>query len=259
MIEVSKASASYGKSLALDSISFKVKAGSFVSVIGPNGAGKSTLIKMLLGVLPCQGKVTIKDNPIETLSRKELGQLISYVPQNFTPDSGFSVYEFVLLSRFPHSSRFSGFSTQDKSLARNALELTELEHLADRILTELSGGELQRSLLAAAICQDTPILLLDEFSASLDPSFELQMHKLLHQLQEEKEVTIISSCHDINRAALSSNEVIALKNGKLVFSGPPSALMDPQILREVYNDLFCLVPHPERPEIKMMLPSEDNV
>ena len=245
LIEIKNLSFSIANNKILDDVSLEVFTGDYLSIIGPNGAGKTTLLKCLMRIYPqFQGEIRLAARSLAGYSQKELARQISYVPQSDGRYFPFSVEEFVLMGRYPHLSPFTAIQGNDLAAVRDALKLTNTAHLAQRQLSTLSGGEKQTIFIAAAIAQGSEILLLDEPTTFLDPKHQADIGHILKKLNQEREMTIISVTHDINQAALHSNRVVILKNGKLTFSGKAQEIMDNQILQSAYDKSFDFLQHP---------------
>ena len=229
----------------IDSISFEVFAGDYISIIGPNGAGKTSLLKCLMRIYPVsEGKMFFRGTPLARFSQKQLAKEISYVPQSDGRFFPFTVEEFVLMGRYPHLSPFTSYSKKDIKAVNSALELTGTSQLAERQLMTLSGGERQTVFIAAALAQNANILLLDEPTTFLDPKHEDNIYRILQTINKELGITIISVTHDINNAILQSGKVIALKEGIVHFSGTPEKLFKKQVLEKIYDKKFIYISHP---------------
>ena len=238
----------------LHGVSLRVEAGRYVSIVGPNGAGKSTFLKCLNRILVAAGgEIRVHGRSLAAYSQSQLAREIGYVPQGGTDDIPFTVFEFAMLGRYPHLSPFTPTSAEDEAAVRRALALTGADGLAERPCHTLSGGERQRVLIAAALVQDARILLLDEPTTFLDPHHQQDILRLLARLHQESGVTILSVTHDINAAAMASDEILALREGRAVFHGPPAGLMEAEVLRELFGRSFLLVPHPETGQ-RVMIP-----
>jgi iron complex transport system ATP-binding protein len=245
LIEIRNVSFSIANKKILEDISLEIFAGDYLSIIGPNGAGKTTLLKCLMRIYPhFGGEIRLLGRSLAAYRQKELARHLSYVPQSDGRYFPFSVEEFVLMGRYPHLSPFTAIQEKDLAAARDALQLTDSAHLAQRQLSTLSGGEKQTVFIAAAIAQGSKILLLDEPTTFLDPKHQADIGKILQKLNRECEMTIISVTHDINQAALHSNRVVILKNGKLTFSGKAQEIMNNHILQPAYDKSFDFLLHP---------------
>jgi len=176
--------------------------------------------------------------------RAELATLIGYVPQADGRIFPFTVYEIVMMGRYPHLSPFASPRPSDVEAVHRALALTETEQFADRFHATLSGGEKQKVMIAAALAQEARILLLDEPTTFLDPKHQTEIFRILRKVNEEAGVTILSVTHDINTATLSSTRIIALKQGRCVFSGSPREVMTQEVLGQLYEKQFLFVSHP---------------
>jgi len=235
-----------GKKTLLEEIDFEVRAGERWAIIGPNGAGKSTLLKAFCRILPPgEGLLLAHDKPLSQYKQKALARWISYVPQASGRDDLFTVREFVVMGRYPHLSAFSTLTRRDWEEVERVLDLTGMTDFAQRRVCTLSGGEQQKTLIAAALVQGAHIMLLDEPTAFLDPYQQSQIHDLLETLHQETGKTLIEVTHDINRAALGHDRILGLRAGRVVFTGSPEELMTGGVLQEIYGRSFKLFPHPE--------------
>jgi iron complex transport system ATP-binding protein len=230
----------------LDDVSFHLHPGEWVSVIGPNGAGKSTLLKAILRLMPYQcGEVFLNGKNLLANSLMELSRQIAYVPQSPAADVPFTVSEFVMTGRFAHQSRWRGPGKADRKIVESVIELAGVQHLRLRRLSELSGGERQNVFIAAALAQETDILFLDEPTAFLDPGQKRRIQISIERLHRETGKTIVSVTHDVNAAAHGPTRVLGLREGRLIFDGPGSGLMDEEVLESVFETTFSLAVHPE--------------
>ncbi|MGA2507170.1 MAG: ABC transporter ATP-binding protein [Chitinispirillaceae bacterium] len=242
-INVSSISFRYSENVTvLNDVSFDVQEKETWAIIGKNGSGKSTLLKCIGGLLPaCGGFVSIHGKPVTSYRSKELAKLIAYVPQagNRTLPP-YSVREFVMLGRFPYQGFFALPGKQDREIVEAVLRLTDTDLLADRSLHTLSGGELQRVFLAAAVAQKTAILLLDEPMAFLDPLHQAMMQRSLDRIHDEFAVTMVTVTHDVNLALNRCSHICALGNGKPFFIGTSDFFKENAIklLLEVYSITF---------------------
>jgi len=236
-IHIDNISVYYGETAAIKNICLDVKQGEFLGIIGPNGGGKSTLLKAILGLIPITtGNIQIYGKTIGN-NRTAVG----YVPQFATMDRRFpiSVMEVVLTGRLKQGlSLFMKYSNEDKDIANEQLKRVGIEHLAKRQISELSGGEFQRLLIARALTVHPKLLLLDEPTASVDVNSREQIYHLLRELNEE--ITIVLVTHDL--LAISSEvKKLACLNGKLVYHGEP--LLNEHIVNELYGCPVDLIAH----------------
>ena len=245
IVEVRDLHFSFGARPVLNGVSFAVDAGEYVSIIGPNGAGKTTLIKCMNRILGgARGEIRIAGRPLASYHQADLARRVGYVPQAEGRHFGFTVFEFVLMARYPHLSPFSAITAADEAAVRRALHLTGAEALADRIHGTLSGGERQKVFIAAALAQEGDILLLDEPTTFLDPHHQADIFRILHRVNRESGVTVLAVTHDINSAALASSRILALKDGAVTYWGAPAAVMCNDVLRRIYDKDFLFAPHP---------------
>jgi iron complex transport system ATP-binding protein len=234
-----------GNKALIEKVNFRLKAGARCAIIGPNGAGKSTLLKSFCRILPAgEGRLSVNGRSWQAYSQRELAHWISYVPQAGGRDDLFSVRDFVLMGRYPHLSAFSNIRHLDWVAVEKALEMTGLAGLAYRRLGTLSGGEQQKAMIASALVQGSRVMLLDEPTAFLDPFQQKQIYELLEHLHRETNVTLVEVTHDVNRALLGHDTILALKQGHLLFSGSPDELLKQNQLQRVYDKDFILAPHP---------------
>lgn len=226
----------YMKKFILKDISLNIKKGSFVALLGPNGSGKSTLLKNILLILnPFSGTISIDGYNIKNLSYLERSKIISYVPQQYNIDYSFTVEQTVLMGRIPYQSRFQSNSYEDINIVNNSMKQTNVFHLKDKYITELSGGELQRVFIARAIAQNTDILLLDEPIAHLDLQHQLHLLNLLKIININENKTIILILHDLNLAAQFCDQIILMKEGKIYYHGKPENVLTSKNIKFIYN------------------------
>ena len=213
---------SYGGKSVLDAVAFTVNTGETWAVVGRNGAGKSTLIKCICGLLPpVKGTVSIDGIDIAKTPPKELAKKIAYVPQGTNrPMPPFTVREYVGMALFPYSTGFMGrLSDNNKRSIDDALSLTDTGHLADRAMNTLSGGEFQTALIAGAVAQSTPFLLLDEPTTHLDPFHKENIRQVINRVHKERGTAVITVTHDVNFALSTHQNILAIVDGKIFFNG----------------------------------------
>ena len=230
-ISVSSVRVSLGGKSVVDGVSFSVAQGSWIGVIGPNGAGKSTLLRAIAGLVAHEGKISLDGTPITTLSRRKLAQLVAFVPQNpFTPEP-MTVTDYVLMGRSPYISYFGRETRGDVEVVAGVLERLELNPLGDRPLGSLSGGELQRSVLARALAQQAPVLLLDEPTSALDVGHQQQVLELVDDLRYGHGLTVVSAMHDLSLAGQFADGLALLDGGRVVASGPAREVLTEDTIR----------------------------
>ncbi|MCA9930484.1 MAG: heme ABC transporter ATP-binding protein [Anaerolineales bacterium] len=245
MLQINSLSISYGSHLALDNLNLSISSGEVVAIIGPNGAGKSTLVKAVSGVLPMQnGRITINNHPLTQLSTLQRARYLAVVPQARSLPGSFTVYQTVLLGRTPYLGWLGKSGSSDHDRVRWALARTNTEMLADRPVGELSGGEQQRVLLARALVQDAPVLLLDEPTTYLDLQHQSGLLNLVRELANEKNLAVLMVLHDLNLAGLYANRIALLENGRLHTIGRPKDVLTTNNLSAVFHVPIQVIPHP---------------
>jgi len=229
----------------LRKVSLEVRRGEYLSIVGPNGAGKTTLLKCVDRIYRGgEGQIRVFGRPLETYSQKELARRISYVPQADGRVFPFTVEQFVLMGRYAHLSPFTSIRRHDRDLVRDILARTGTAEFARRRLDTLSGGERQKVYIAAALAQEADVLLLDEPTTFLDYRHQAEIRELLGDANRQRGVTIVAVTHDVNAAALESHRVVALRDGAVVFCGPPPELMRADALEQIYGTSLLLTGHP---------------
>jgi iron complex transport system ATP-binding protein len=227
-------------------VDLSVRAGEVLAVIGPNGAGKSTLIRAISGTTPIQsGRVRVEGKDLAALSPKQRARRMAVVPQAHQLPAAFSVYELVLLGRTPYMNWMGSAGPGDHAQVRQALEETQTLELADRLVGELSGGEQQRVLLARALAQGSPLLLLDEPTTFLDLQHQSNLLNLVRRLASESRLAVLIVIHDLNLAARSADRVALLVNGSLQAAGAPRQVLTAERLAAVYGVPVHVIPHPD--------------
>ena len=246
ILEVSGLGFTLNNKNILKDIKFSVRAGEYVSIVGPNGAGKSTLLKCLNRInKKVSGEIVLDGNPITAFTQKQIAKKISYVPQSDGRLTPFTVYEFITMGRYPYLSAFSSIKKEDREIIKEAMNITGTAEFAERQLGTLSGGEKQKVFIAAAIAQNADIIMLDEPTTFLDPKHQVDIYATLRELNTIHKTTILSVTHDVNSALQTSDKVIALQRGKIVFDGPSGSLADESTLEDIYGTPFHILPNPE--------------
>jgi iron complex transport system ATP-binding protein len=231
----------YGKKQILRNVSFAVAEGEFFLIIGPNGSGKTSLLKAIAGLTtPAAGAVEVLGRPHSQWSRKEFSRRVALVSQHVPDDFPFRVAETVLMGRSPHLGLWETEKAEDRRLAEEAMKFTDLAHLADRRLDQLSGGERQLVFIARAICQSPRVLILDEPTAALDPAHQIRILDLIEDLRRRQQVTIIMVSHDLNMAALYGDRLLLLAEGEVAALGSPREVLTWQQLEKTYGCLMLV-------------------
>ncbi|MGH2542827.1 MAG: ABC transporter ATP-binding protein [Ardenticatenaceae bacterium] len=245
MLTVENLHFSYKNSPIFQGLNLQADKGELVGIVGPNGAGKSTLIRLISGVLkPASGSIKVKNTDLSTLNIVERARLVSVVPQNPQLPLGFRAIDLVLMGRNAHMKLLQWEGRQDLEIARRVMELTHTWKLAERPLGNLSGGERQRALVAMALAQEAPVMLLDEPASSLDLSHQTGVMDLVRQVQRERGATVVAM-HDLTLAAQYCDRIIMISNGRNIVEGTPSEVLTRENIRQVYEAEVIVMPHPQ--------------
>jgi iron complex transport system ATP-binding protein len=235
-LALSDVAAGYGDKPIVHEVSFSVTAGSLLGIIGPNGAGKTTLLRVLSGALPLSaGSLLIHGEDVRSFRRRELAQVVGFVPQTLDVPVAFTVSEFVAMGRTPYVSGWSRLSHEDDAAIHRAMEMTDIQGLESRLVDELSAGEKQRAVVAMALAQDPQVLLLDEPTAHLDIQHAWNLMALIVKLNKERGVTVVLSSHDLNLAAEFCSHLLLMKEGRTVAHGTPQDVLEADRLSRVYE------------------------
>lgn len=226
----------YGDRLALHEVNLHVPPGQFLALTGPNGSGKTTLIRSTLGFLePDRGSVAVFGRPVRSLKVRDRARQIAWVPQEESLRDNVRLRDYVLYGRFPHRGRLEGDSPHDRQLIEQILSDVGLhDRAADGVLS-LSGGERQRAILARALAQETPVLLLDEPTSHLDISHQLDLLDRVRALCHSRRVTVVAALHDLNLAARFADRIVVLSRGRCVADGTPSEVLSEELLARVWG------------------------
>lgn len=242
-----------GNAVVVHGVSFVAKAGQTIGIIGPNGAGKTSLLLALYRAInPQGGEVWLNGTNIADLSRRTIAQHIAVVPQTHEAEMPMSVRDVVTLGRLPHSTLLTYANSGDQALVERALERTALTAMAERNVTELSGGEHQRVLIARAIVQDAPFLLLDEPTNHLDLRHQFDVFRLIKGLA----CTTVVVLHDLNTAARVCDQLILLDDGRPVAQGAPDEVLDATLISDVYGVVAERISHRGHPHLIFSLPKD---
>jgi len=227
---------SYDNEIIINAACATFESGHFYSILGPNGSGKTTLLDLISGFLiPDTGHIEINQTLISSLSKREISKKISLVSQDHAINFPFSVKEVILMGRHPYIPRLSHPSQNDLQQVEKVMDICRIRHLKDRKINELSGGERQRCVFARAMCQDTPIFLLDEAFSNMDINHTLQLLKLVKRSVMEQNKIVISVFHDLNLASSWSDAILMLKNGEIKAFGTSREVLTQQIIKDVFD------------------------
>jgi iron complex transport system ATP-binding protein len=230
VIEVRDVVVQYNGHPVVDRVGLSVAAGEWVGLIGPNGAGKSSLLKAIAGTVPATGLVTLGGTPIEQLSRRRLARSVAVVPQQPMLPDEMLVIDYVLLGRTPHLGYLAAESDHDVAVTEAALWDLGIIHLAERPLGSLSGGERQRSVLARALAQEAPILLLDEPTSALDIGHRQQVLDLVADLRRTRGIAILAAMHDLTLAGQYADRLVLMQEGRIEQDGPASSVLNAETI-----------------------------
>jgi iron complex transport system ATP-binding protein len=226
----------YDDRRVVQGLSLRIATGRITTIVGPNGCGKSTLLRGIARILkPGAGRVLVDGADIHRMATRDVAQKIGLLPQSPTAPEGLTIEDLVGRGRYPHQTMFQRWSHADQAAVDHALTATALQELRRRPVDELSGGQRQRAWIALALAQETPIVLLDEPTTYLDLAHQVDVLDLLADLNERDGRTIVMVLHDVNQAARYSHEIVAMKAGVVVASGPPGAIVSREFLRDVFG------------------------
>jgi iron complex transport system ATP-binding protein len=226
----------YGEVDIVKDLNLTIPEGKITTMIGPNGCGKSTILKTLARIhRPKTGAVYLDGKSIHKESTKTIAKKMAILPQTPEAPSGLTVAELVSYGRFPHQNGFGKLNDEDHQIIHWALDVTGMMTFRDRSIADLSGGQRQRVWIAMALAQGTDLLLLDEPTTYLDLAHQLEILQLLDKLNKEQGRTIVMVIHDLNLAARFAHHMVALKSGTIIEEGTPEKVMNPDVLKDVFN------------------------
>lgn len=239
--------AGYQAKEVLHGVDLDVEAGEWVAVIGPNGSGKSTLLRALAGTVPSAGEVVVGGIAAAGTPRRRMARLMAMVPQNPVIPQGMAVIDYVLLGRTPYIPLWGTESAADREVAVRVMKDLDLADMGERLLGSLSGGELQRVVLARALAQEAPILLLDEPTTALDIGHQQQVLELVDSLRSANSIAVLAAMHDLTLAAQYADRIVLLSRGRAEASGTAADVLTGERVAEHYGaDVsVLLLPHGE--------------
>ena len=238
-ISASAVSSSIGKTPILHDVNASFRQGRWTSIVGPNGAGKSTLLKVVAGLLPCTGRVTLFGKTLPEWSRRERAQTLAWLGQNEAATEDLSAYDIVMLGRIPHQGWLSAPSARDHAAVERALRTTQAWEYRDRLLGTLSGGERQRVLLARALASEARVMLMDEPLANLDPPHQADWLATVRTLTANG-TTVVSVLHEISMA-LNADDMVIMAGGRVSYEGLSSEAATHRAVEAVFNHRVAVV------------------
>jgi len=261
MLKIEGLTVSYGPRRVLHNISLEINSGEVLALIGPNGAGKSTLVRAVSGVIPaengsiCRNDLNRPSVDLISLSPMQRARSLAVVPQAGSMPPAFTVWETVLMGRTPHLNFLGQVSAKDEVIARLALQKVDALDLSERRVGELSGGEWQRVLLARALAQSTPILLLDEPTSNLDLHYQVSFMETLSSLTRQDNLAVLVALHDLNLAARYADRVALLVDGEIKAKGTPGQVLTQELISTAYHLPVQVIPHPFA-DVPLVLPGK---
>ena len=232
----------------LRGVDFTASARRLVCILGPNGSGKTTLLRCLLGqLLPNAGEILLDGEALSKYSPRGLARLMAYVPQFPQSAFTFTARQLVLMGRFAHTGALGITGERDRAVAKLAMQMTGTLAFADRTLDELSGGEAQRVMIARALAQQPSVMLLDEPTSHLDIKNQLGIHQMMQRLAHEWEIAVVCVSHDVNLAARFADELVLMRDGRVVAVGPPAQTIRRDVLEKTYDVQIDLIESPDQP------------
>jgi iron complex transport system ATP-binding protein len=259
-VTASGLSVSYGGSPVIDDFGLNVGAGAWLTLIGPNGAGKTTVLRAIAGLVSFEGDVRIGSLDVRDATRREVARAVAYVPQRPLMPIGTSVDEYVLMGRNPYIGYFSTETRADLVAVNDVVDRLDLGDLRKRDVASLSGGEAQRAVLARALAQGAPVLLLDEPTSELDVGHQQQVLELVDQLRSDPGLTVLSTMHDLTLAGQYSQEFVLVDHGRAVARGSAQEVLRADLIQrhygasvEVVANASGLVVIPTRPQQQEVL------
>ncbi len=234
--DISGCTFSYRGFPCLSNINLELQQGKLYGLIGPNGSGKTTLLNLLTGTTkPTSGTVNLYSSKIHRYSKRDLARKLSFVPQSFSMEFEYTVFEVVLMGRHPFIDRFGQPTNLDIELVTASLKTLDILHLKDRYITQLSGGERQRVIVARALTQNTGVMILDEATASLDVRHSIDIMHALKSRVANAQSTIIAAIHDLDLAASFCDELIVMQDGRIYTNGPVNDVLTSKMLKHVFS------------------------
>ncbi|MEV0379614.1 ABC transporter ATP-binding protein [Nonomuraea sp. NPDC050643] len=253
MIRATGLSVRLGDRDVLDGVDLEVRRGEWLAIIGPNGAGKSTLLKAVMGLVAHRGEVSLDSRPAGALKPRARARLVAYAPQAPALPPDMSVFDYALLGRTPYIPYLGRESGHDRAVTESVLERLDLTALATRPVGELSGGERQRVVLARALAQEAPVLLLDEPTTALDLGHQQQVLELVDRLRRADGLTVVTTLHDLTVAGLYADALLLLAEGRVAAAGTPAQVLTESLVGRHFDAHVKIEPGPDgRPVVHLV-------
>jgi len=236
IIKIEAVDFSYPERQIFSGLTLSLEEGEILGLIGPNSSGKTTLLKLMDGLLaPRRGKVLLKEKELSRIPRSLVARMVAVVPQTMEVPFSFTVGEIVLMGRAPHLTRFGWERQKDLNIAREAMALTDVAGLEERVFWELSQGEKQRVLIARALAQEPGVILLDEPTSHLDINHQVEINELIRRLNRQRGLTVLHISHDLNLAAEYCHRIVLLHQGSVFSVGTPWEVITEENIHRVYE------------------------
>ena len=236
IMKIENLSFGYQQNRIINDVNCDIEEGKFISLIGPNGSGKSTMLKLICGILEKeQGDIFYKDQNIEDINILDRAKEITAIHQREKNEFPFSCMDTVIMGLHPHRNRFEPINDDQLALIEEIMIKTDTLQFADKLITEISGGELQRVILARALVQQPKLLLMDEAMSDMDVNAKINLTKLVKEMVDEKGVTVLAVNHDLNLAYKFSDQIIAVNNGTVDSTGNPDSVMNEAFFERVFK------------------------
>lgn len=244
-LEIAQLQFGYDQNPTLKNLNLSLKEGKLTVILGPNGSGKTTLVKLMSKMMPPDsGHIYLHLSDIMKMSQKEISKSLAIVPQNTAVEFDFTVEEIVAMGRYPHLKRFEQEGPADWEIINEAMRATDVLDFKHRPINALSGGEIQRVIIARALAQKPKILILDEPIAHLDIQHQIELLKLVKQLAQTQHITIAMILHDLNFAMAFADQVVLMHEGNIAAEGLPEDVLVPDLIKSVYGVDICLIKNP---------------
>lgn len=243
-LDLRDVSVSYNGTRAVDSLSLEVPGGTWLGLVGPNGAGKTTVLRSIAGLVAIEGRITLGGALISELPRRQLARAVAFVPQRPVIPEGIAVVDYVMLGRTPHISYLGSEGRNDRRVVSSVIGRLELAGFSSRPLSSLSGGEVQRAVLARALAQEARVLLLDEPTSALDVGRAQEVLELVDDLRTGDGLTVVSAMHDLTLAGHFPERLVMFDRGRAVASGSAAEVLTSETIRRYYRATVSVLEEP---------------